>query len=114
MMPVTALAGISCRLPPLLHLLRLLLTPADVYCDRRLPSDVRTHEVLLGECLGGALAVNDFVRLCQQVCTAVLLTHAIQSARCCVAGPSTQLLLYVSERMHHATVLLSVTCTAWR
>lgn len=40
---------------------------ADVYCDRRLPAEVRCHEVLLGECLGGALAVNDFVRLAQQV-----------------------------------------------
>jgi ubiquinone/menaquinone biosynthesis C-methylase UbiE len=40
---------------------------SDVYCDRRLPADARTHEVLLGECLGGALAINDFVRLCQQV-----------------------------------------------
>jgi hypothetical protein len=38
-----------------------------VYCDRRLPSDVRRHEVLLGECLGGALHVNDFVRLCHEV-----------------------------------------------
>ncbi|ETO35460.1 hypothetical protein RFI_01602 [Reticulomyxa filosa] len=25
---------------------------SDVYCDRRLPSHVRTHHVLLGECLG--------------------------------------------------------------
>jgi hypothetical protein len=41
--------------------------PADVYCDRRLPADVRAHEVLLGECLGGALAVNDFLRLAHQV-----------------------------------------------
>lgn len=33
---------------------------SDVYCDRRLPAAVRQHEVLLGECLGGALYVNDF------------------------------------------------------
>jgi ubiquinone/menaquinone biosynthesis C-methylase UbiE len=42
---------------------------SDMYCDRR-PPDVRTHdlwEVMLGEGLGGALAINDFVRLCQQV-----------------------------------------------
>ena len=36
---------------------------SDVYCDRRLPADVRTHPVLLGECLGGALYVQDFLRL---------------------------------------------------
>ncbi|KAI3425191.1 hypothetical protein D9Q98_008960 [Chlorella vulgaris] len=40
---------------------------SDVYCDRRLPAEVRTHPVLLGECLGGALYVEDFVRLCRQV-----------------------------------------------
>jgi hypothetical protein len=40
----------------------------DVYCSRRLPAEVRTHDVLLGECLGGALHVNDFLRLCHEVC----------------------------------------------
>jgi arsenite methyltransferase len=33
---------------------------SDVYCDRRIPQAIRTHEVLLGECLAGALYVNDF------------------------------------------------------
>lgn len=36
---------------------------SDVYCDRRLPAAVRTHPVLLGECLGGALYEQDFLRL---------------------------------------------------
>lgn len=36
---------------------------SDVYCDRRLPAEVRTHPVLLGECLGGALYEQDFLRL---------------------------------------------------
>lgn len=40
---------------------------SDVYCDRRLPAEVRTHPVLLGECLGGALYTQDFLRLCRQV-----------------------------------------------
>ncbi|PSC70020.1 Arsenite methyltransferase [Micractinium conductrix] len=40
---------------------------SDVYCDRRLPTEVRTHPVLLGECLGGALYIQDFIRLCGQV-----------------------------------------------
>jgi SAM-dependent methyltransferase len=35
----------------------------DVYSDRRLPAAARTHEVALGECLGGALYVNDFLEL---------------------------------------------------
>lgn len=40
---------------------------SDVYCDRRLPADIRTDPVLLGECLGGALYIEDFRRLCQSV-----------------------------------------------
>ena len=40
---------------------------SDADCDRRLPRDVRTHPVLLGECLGGALYTQDFVRLCREV-----------------------------------------------
>eukprot|EP00887_Chlorella_sp_A99_P002978 scaffold24.g2978.t1 len=56
---------------------------SDVYCDRRLPAEVcaesggqgsacrarqvRMHPVLLGECLGGALYVQDFIRLCREV-----------------------------------------------
>lgn len=39
---------------------------SDVYADRRLPADVRGHEVLLGECLGGALHINDFLRAARQ------------------------------------------------
>mmetsp|Transcript_3695 Transcript_3695/g.8855 ORF Transcript_3695/g.8855 Transcript_3695/m.8855 type:complete len:363 (+) Transcript_3695:108-1196(+) len=34
---------------------------SDVYCDRRLPDEVRKHEVLWGEGLSGALYLNDFV-----------------------------------------------------
>jgi arsenite methyltransferase len=37
---------------------------SDVYCDRRLPEDLRSHEILLGECLGGAMYIEDFKRLC--------------------------------------------------
>eukprot|EP00471_Norrisiella_sphaerica_P001517 CAMPEP_0184483656 /NCGR_PEP_ID=MMETSP0113_2-20130426/5340_1 /TAXON_ID=91329 /ORGANISM="Norrisiella sphaerica, Strain BC52" /LENGTH=383 /DNA_ID=CAMNT_0026864207 /DNA_START=211 /DNA_END=1362 /DNA_ORIENTATION=- len=40
---------------------------SDVYCDRRLPEEVRNHEVMLGECLGGALYLEDFRRICQRV-----------------------------------------------
>eukprot|EP00470_Lotharella_oceanica_P008436 CAMPEP_0170179470 /NCGR_PEP_ID=MMETSP0040_2-20121228/17929_1 /TAXON_ID=641309 /ORGANISM="Lotharella oceanica, Strain CCMP622" /LENGTH=357 /DNA_ID=CAMNT_0010423583 /DNA_START=38 /DNA_END=1111 /DNA_ORIENTATION=- len=40
---------------------------SDVYCDRRLPQHVREHDVMLGECLGGALYVEDFKRICQKV-----------------------------------------------
>ncbi len=36
---------------------------SDVYADRRLPAAVRAHPVLLGECLGGALYAEDFLRL---------------------------------------------------
>jgi arsenite methyltransferase len=40
---------------------------SDVYCDRRLSDEVRAHEVLFGECLGGALYTEDFIRLCHSI-----------------------------------------------
>lgn len=39
---------------------------SDVYADRRVPDAVRQDPVLYGECLGGALYWNDFVRLAHQ------------------------------------------------
>ncbi|NQZ55972.1 MAG: methyltransferase domain-containing protein [Lentisphaeraceae bacterium] len=36
---------------------------SDVFCDRRLPDELRKNEMLYGECLGGALYVNDFISL---------------------------------------------------
>lgn len=40
---------------------------SDVYVDRRLSEEVRNHDTLLGECLGGALYIEDFKRICHQV-----------------------------------------------
>lgn len=39
---------------------------SDVYADRRVPATVRNDPVLYGECLGGALYWNDFLRLAQR------------------------------------------------
>lgn len=39
---------------------------SDVFCDRRLSEDLRKNEMLYGECLGGALYINDFVNLAKQ------------------------------------------------
>lgn len=36
---------------------------SDVFCDRRVPDEVKTDRVLLGECLGGALYDEDFRRI---------------------------------------------------
>lgn len=36
---------------------------SDVYADRRVPESVKNDPVLYGECLGGALYWNDFLRL---------------------------------------------------
>ena len=36
---------------------------SDVYADRRVPAELRNDPVLYGECLGGALYWNDFLRL---------------------------------------------------
>ena len=40
---------------------------SDVFCDRRLDDDLRKNEMLYGECLGGALYVNDFISLAKQI-----------------------------------------------
>lgn len=40
---------------------------SDVYASRRLSEEIRTHDVLLGECIGGALYTEDFKRICQKV-----------------------------------------------
>jgi len=39
---------------------------SDVYADRRVPESVRNDPVLYGECLGGALYWNDFLRIAQR------------------------------------------------
>lgn len=39
---------------------------SDVYCDRRLPQATREDDVMLGECLGGALYIEDFRRICHK------------------------------------------------
>lgn len=39
---------------------------SDVYVSRRLSDDIKTHKVLHGECLGGALYVNDFLRFAKE------------------------------------------------
>ncbi len=40
---------------------------SDVYCDRRVPVDLRDDPVLYGECLSGALYRNDFMSLAKSV-----------------------------------------------
>lgn len=39
---------------------------ADVYADRRLPVSAQRHPILLGECIGGALYIEDFRRLSEK------------------------------------------------
>lgn len=36
---------------------------SDVFCDRRLPAALREDQEVLGECLGGAMYIEDFRRL---------------------------------------------------
>jgi len=61
--------NLSTDKPAVLRGVQRLLKPggefyfSDVYVDRRLPDGVRRHPVLYGECLGGALYWNDFLRL---------------------------------------------------
>ncbi|MDD9952043.1 MAG: methyltransferase domain-containing protein [Zetaproteobacteria bacterium] len=40
---------------------------SDVFADRRIPEELRQDPVLLGECLSGAMYIEDFRRLLQQL-----------------------------------------------
>ncbi len=40
---------------------------SDVYSDRRIPQELREDPVLYGECLSGALYINDFIELAKKV-----------------------------------------------
>ncbi|KAJ1860896.1 hypothetical protein LPJ73_001189 [Coemansia sp. RSA 2703] len=40
---------------------------SDVYADAQLPDDVRSHDVLLGECIGGALFYEEFEQMAEHV-----------------------------------------------
>lgn len=40
---------------------------SDVYADRRIPEDLQKDPVLYGECLSGALYVNDFIDIAREV-----------------------------------------------
>jgi len=61
--------NLSTDKPAVLRGAKRLLKPggefyfSDVYVDRRLPEAVQSHPVLYGECLGGALYWNDFLRM---------------------------------------------------
>ena len=51
---------------------------SDVFCDRRLPSELARDPVLLGECLGGAMYSEDFRRALRAV---GCLDHRVVSSR---------------------------------
>ena len=61
--------NLSTDKPAVLRGIQRLLKPggefyfSDVYVDRRLPEAAQSHPVLYGECLGGALYWNDFLRM---------------------------------------------------
>ncbi|TPX71145.1 hypothetical protein SpCBS45565_g01200 [Spizellomyces sp. 'palustris'] len=40
---------------------------SDVYADRRISAHIQSHKVLQGECLAGALYIQDFLRLCHKI-----------------------------------------------
>ncbi|KAJ2718771.1 hypothetical protein GGI07_005597 [Coemansia sp. Benny D115] len=40
---------------------------SDVYADAQLPEAVRTHDVLLGECIGGALYTEEFEQIAKDI-----------------------------------------------
>ena len=40
---------------------------SDIFADRRIPDEINSDPVLLGECLGGALYIEDFRRLMRKV-----------------------------------------------
>ncbi|MEC4272637.1 arsenosugar biosynthesis radical SAM (seleno)protein ArsS [Adlercreutzia sp. R25] len=50
---------------------------SDVFCDRRMPEALRRDPVLLGECLGGAIYLEDFRRMMARIGWASFLYTAI-------------------------------------
>lgn len=52
---------------------------SDVYSSTRIPQDLRSHKVLWGECISGALWWEDLIRLAQEVgfCTPRLVTASV-------------------------------------
>ena len=40
---------------------------SDVYSDRRIPEEIQQHKELWGECVSGALYIEDFIRYCHKV-----------------------------------------------
>ncbi|MDO4290049.1 MAG: methyltransferase domain-containing protein [Eggerthellaceae bacterium] len=40
---------------------------SDIFADRRVPDDINSNPVLLGECLGGAMYIEDFRRMMTRV-----------------------------------------------
>lgn len=58
---------------------------SDVFADRRVPDAVRRDPVMLGECLGGALYVEDFRRVMQDVGCADVRT--VSTAPISIADP---------------------------
>lgn len=61
---------------------------SDVFADRRIPAALARDPVLLGECLGGALYMEDFRRLMAQV--GCLDVRAVSSAPLALTDPAIQ------------------------
>jgi len=40
---------------------------SDVFCDRRLAPELMKDEILFGECISGALYINDFLSMCKKI-----------------------------------------------
>ncbi|XP_049575914.1 arsenite methyltransferase [Syngnathus scovelli] len=40
---------------------------SDIYCNGRLPEEIKNHKILWGECLGGALWYKDLLQLAEEV-----------------------------------------------
>ncbi len=40
---------------------------SDIFSDRHVPSEINTHPLLLGECLGGAMSHNEFDKIIKEI-----------------------------------------------
>ncbi len=64
------------------------LSFADVFADRRIPAPLTGHPVLYGECLGGALYVEDFRRLLRDL--GCLDYRVVRSRRIAIDDPDVE------------------------
>jgi arsenite methyltransferase len=68
---------------------------SDIFCSRRLPDHIKNDKVLVGECLGGAMYVEDFRRMLSEL--GIHDFRVVSKSRVTVNNPQLELMLGKAE-----------------